>query len=134
MSITNTYGCTVYGAASLVVEPGIKDSVAFEIVDNDGNQMAAVLIDKDHAKRMAGQLIEICNAGCMKPNAARIQQLALENVVVNRALALGHHSEASYTEALEIAVIQLAAQVDHSLEALTQAAMRAPSPIFITKD
>ncbi len=134
MSITNTYGCTVYGTASLVVEPGIKDSVAFEIVDNDGNQIGAVLIDKDHAKRMAAQLIEICNAGCMKPNAARIQQLALENVVVKRSLDLARHSEASYTEALELAVIEMAAQVAHSLEALTQAAMRAPTPIFITKE
>lgn len=70
----------------------------------------------------------------MKPNAARIQQLALENVVVSRALDLARNSEASYTEALEIAVIQLVAQVDHSLEALTKAAMRAPAPLFIVKE
>lgn len=63
MGITNTYGCTVYGTASLIVEPGIKDTVAFEIVDNDGNQLAAVLIDKEYAKRMAAQLIEIYSAG-----------------------------------------------------------------------
>lgn len=68
----------------------------------------------------------------IKANSARIQQLAMENVVINRALALARNSEASYTEALEIAVIQLAAQVDHSLEALTKAAMRAPAPIFIS--
>lgn len=60
MGITNTYGCTVYANASLVVEPGIKDTIAFEIVDDDGNQLGAVLIDKEHALRMSAQLAEIC--------------------------------------------------------------------------
>lgn len=68
----------------------------------------------------------------IKPNAARIKQLALENLVVNRSIALTINSDVTYTEALEIAVIQLVAQVDHSLEALTKAAMRAPAPIFIS--
>lgn len=60
MEKTITYGCHVYGTASLVVEPGIKDMIAFEIIDNDGNQLAAVLIDKVHALRMSAQLAEIC--------------------------------------------------------------------------
>lgn len=68
------------------------------------------------------------------PNAVTIESLARENAVIHRALSMVRHSEATYTEALELAVIELAAQVSHSLEALTQAAMRAPAPIIIAKE
>lgn len=60
MPISQTYSCHVYGASSLIVEPGIGGMVSFETVNDEGDQLAAVLIDKEHALRLAKQLIEIC--------------------------------------------------------------------------
>lgn len=70
----------------------------------------------------------------LTPNEQRIHQLGRENATVHKALELTRYHDVSYTEALELAVIELAAQVAHSQEALTQSAMRAPAPIFIVKD
>ena len=65
------------------------------------------------------------------PNSQRIQQLGRENPTVHAALSLHRFGDATYAEALEIVVIELAAQVAHSLEALTQAALRARAPTII---
>lgn len=67
------------------------------------------------------------------PNALHLEQLAREDVTVNRALYLYKCGQCSYEQALELAVIELAAQNAMMLEALTQAALRAPPPVLLVQ-
>ena len=59
MQKTMTCGCAAYGNAALTVEPGLNDSIVFEICDDEGDQLGAVLIDKEHAARLAAHLLEL---------------------------------------------------------------------------
>lgn len=58
----------------------------------------------------------------------QIQSLYSENVFVRRGLDMHKYGRCSYTEALELIVIQLAAVQAQQFEALVQTKIRSPFP------
>lgn len=61
----------------------------------------------------------------------QIELLAQNNVVLHRALSMVHHRQFTYEEALQMAVIQLAAITDSQQKTLLDFAMRQPAPIMM---
>lgn len=68
------YGCTVYGDATLAVESGITGAASFEIQNSEGDQIAAVMLDQAHVKRMIAQLQAMVSD--VHPSNARSEQCA----------------------------------------------------------
>lgn len=68
------YGCTVYGDATLAVESGITGAVSFEIQNSEGDQIAAVMLDQAHVKRMIAQLQSMVSD--VHPSNARSEKCA----------------------------------------------------------
>lgn len=67
----------------------------------------------------------------LSANALRIQQLSRENPVIHRALYLVRCEQLTYEQALECAVIELAAQSEVAQKILVEAALRQPAPVWV---
>lgn len=62
-----------------------------------------------------------------------LRDLYRENVIIHRGLDMHNYGKCSYTEALEIIIVQLAAVSAQQFEALVQAQIRSPYPASIIK-
>lgn len=63
----------------------------------------------------------------------QLSSLCNENVIVRRGMDMHKYGRCTYTEALELIVIQLAAVQSQQFEALVQAQIRNPYPASVSK-